>query len=184
MSEVAAESKASNVATLAATSAFMYDGGADVLPEPGRRAGRLPPLGSSAAQSLVVIWLLDRGVPVAKECESDDFSLSRKQPRKPGAMHETRTWRRQVAAHDRHHSLGPRRRMVISRGGFSHLSMYEAAMASAGGVEIGIVRREGTNIPVDKHDKGGTTEPWKSDSTTPDPSEHHFSLPRVQGCLQ
>lgn len=68
--------------------------------------------------------------------------------------------------------------MVISRGGFSHLSMYEAAMASAGGVEIGIVRREGTNIPVDKHDKGGTTEPWKSDSTTPDPSEHHFSLPR------
>jgi hypothetical protein len=74
--------------------------------------------------------------------------------------------------------------MVISRGGFSHLSMYEAAIASAGGVEIGIVRREGTNIPVDKHDKGGTTEPWKSDSTTPDPSEHHFSLPRVQGCLQ
>jgi hypothetical protein len=53
MSEVAAESKASNVATLAATSAFMYDGGADVLPEPGRRAGRLPPLGSSAAQSLM-----------------------------------------------------------------------------------------------------------------------------------
>jgi len=87
MSEVAAESKASNVATLAATSAFMYDGGADVLPEPGRRAGRLPPLGSSAAQSLVVIWLLDRGVPVAKECESDDFSLSRKQVRTPETAH-------------------------------------------------------------------------------------------------
>jgi hypothetical protein len=57
-------------------------------------------------------------------------------------------------------------------------------MASAGGVEIGIVRREGTDTPADQPDKEDTTKPWKSDSTTPDPSKHHFSLPRVQGCLQ
>jgi hypothetical protein len=54
-------------------------------------------------------------------------------------------------------------------------------MAYVGGVEMGIVRREGTNTPADQE---CTARPWKSHSTMLDPSKYQLSLPQVQGCLQ
>jgi hypothetical protein len=54
-------------------------------------------------------------------------------------------------------------------------------MAYVGGVEMGIVRREGTDTPADQE---GTARLWKNHSTMLDPSKYHLSLPRVQGCLQ